>query len=366
MHMPHGTALQAPEIGLLHDPAALSPLEEGWGGLGAALDGPTGTHAWTAACLETLHREDQPYLAVLGPPEAPSALAPLVARPGPTVRLEMIGVDALREPTDLLYESPEALEALCVGLADLEVPIEFGRLPDDSPAVAALERAFRGRGLVRRNQALSCPTLRLDERWRTFGGGLSSRRRSDLRRMQRKAETHGPVTHEVCSPSLDALPPLLEAALTVEDRSWKGRQGTALLQDDTRGAFFRRYAEATARAGTLRLAFLRIDDRVVAMQLAVEQARRLWLLKIGYDEDYAACSPGNLLLGHTVCWAAERGLDSVEFLGAPAPWTRVWTADERAMSTLRAYPTHVRTVAALGAEAIDRARKRFEALRSRS
>ena len=60
------------------------------------------------------------------------------------------------------------------------------------------------------------------------------------------------------------------------------------------------------------------------MQLAVECGERFWLLKIGYDEEFARCSPGVLLMLHTVRYAATRGLKSYELLGRVEPWTRVW------------------------------------------
>jgi hypothetical protein len=62
------------------------------------------------------------------------------------------------------------------------------------------------------------------------------------------------------------------------------------------------------------------------------------LLKIGYDEAYRRCSPGQLLMLEVIRDAARRGLQRVEFLGFSAPWTRVWTEVERPMSTVRFFP----------------------------
>ncbi len=60
------------------------------------------------------------------------------------------------------------------------------------------------------------------------------------------------------------------------------------------------------RRESLRIAFLRIAGRPVAMQIAVERAQRLWLLKIGYDEEYARCSPGQLLMLEVAAAVCER------------------------------------------------------------
>ena len=105
-----------------------------------------------------------------------------------------------------------------------------------------------------------------------------------------------------------------------------------------RARFFHRYAATAAAQGILRLVFMRIAGRAVGMQIAVECARRFWLLKIGYDESVARCSPGNLLMLHTVQYAAARGLLSYEFLGGAAPWTATWTKTLRQCTVVRAYP----------------------------
>jgi CelD/BcsL family acetyltransferase involved in cellulose biosynthesis len=74
------------------------------------------------------------------------------------------------------------------------------------------------------------------------------------------------------------------------------------------------------------------------VQLAVERGGRYSLFKIGYDEEFARCSPGNLLMLHTVQWAAEQELSSYEFLGAQEPWTDRWTETVRSCVDVQIYP----------------------------
>jgi len=135
----------------------------------------------------------------------------------------------------------------------------------------------------------------------------------------------------------------------VEASSWKGRQGTALACDPAQGAFYRRYAAAACRKGILRLCFLRIGDHTAAVEFAVEAEERFWLLKMGYDEAFARCSPGMLLLRETVREAANRGLRSFEFLGFPEGWIRMWTERVRPCLSIWAYPATPSGMAALTA-----------------
>ena len=160
----------------------------------------------------------------------------------------------------------------------------------------------------------------------------------------------GAVAVQIVSPTAADLDSLLDEFVHVEAANWKGRHGTALAVDSLRGRFFRRYAAYACRAGTLRLCVLRIAGRPAAAQFAIESGNRFWLLKIGYDERFASCSPGVLLIAETVKYAASRGLHSYEFLGVAAPWTRPWTRQEHPCVSIRAYHARPSGLATLAAD----------------
>lgn len=306
----------------------LRRLPESWAGLAGSLGGPTEERAWSQSAVEALGL-DVHAVAVDG------ALAPLAAFGG---RLEQAAAP-LYEPVDLLWRDTSSLEELAHTLARLQWPLLFRRLPAESPATRALRRSFV-RGYVVERDAGSCPVI--DPKL-----GLSRRLRSDLRRARRRAEALGAVELEV-SASADAL----EEAFRVEAAGWKGRQRTALLDDPPRADFYRRYGRAAEANGALRVALLRIGGRPAAMQVAVERDGALWLLKIGYDDEFARCSPGQLLLEQIVALGLR-----VELLGTSASWTRAWTLEERACVTLAAYPRSLASVKVLGRDALRRLRR---------
>jgi hypothetical protein len=306
---------------------------------------------WSRACAQTFSAHYSLRVLTVGPAHRPAAIAPMVGRHSAPMRLEMTGVTELYEPMDLCYESPAALAALAKALADLGIPLVLKRLPAQSPAIPAIERAFKGRGMVFLQPKDSCPYIELDEQWKEPEQKFNPGRRSDFRRMRRHAEKLGTVTYEILTPSKDEVGRLVEEAFRVDAASWKGREGTTLEHDGVRGDFFRRYALAACEQGILRLCFMRIGRQAAAMQFAVECGGRFWLLKISYDESFACCSPGTLLMLHTVRCAAERGLRSYEFLGTAAPWTAAWTELERPCVALLAYPFGVRGLAALAGDA---------------
>src|SRR5262245_57026228 len=239
---------------------------------------------------------------------------------------------------DFLYADPSHLSTLAEALAGMGAVLCLGRLPADSPVIAALQKAYRLRGWVHILPAASYPYISLNADWMEPDRQFNAGRRSDFRRAQRHAEKMGAVSYEMVSPTPAALEPLLQEAYPVESAGWKTGKGTALAVNSALGDFYQRYATAACEKGILRLFFLRIGGHAVAMQLAVECHDRFWLLKIGYDEQFSRCSPGTLLMLHTLKYAATRGLDSYEFLGLTESWTNNWTQSLRPCVSLRAYP----------------------------
>jgi CelD/BcsL family acetyltransferase involved in cellulose biosynthesis len=337
----------------------LARLREEWDALADGHCIATCEHAWVLAAAETFAADGRLRVILVRDGDgALCAAAPLVREDRRPHRLLLLGVAELGEPADVIMGDAPGGEALARALAGLPDPVLLRRLSAGSPLVDGLTRRLRGRGAVMRRPAPEYPVIRLDDGWREPEARLSSRRRSDLRRARRRADAVGTVSFDVHAPSRAEVPALLDEAIGVEARSWKGREGTA-LQHNPVLPFYRRYAELAAEHGILRLAFLRIGAQAAGMTYAVETAGGLWLLKVGYDEAFGRCSPGMLMTRETIAYAAERGLRTYEFLGNRAPWTDVWTEDMRPCETVRVYRAGLRGlgVAAYDARAALRRRR---------
>jgi CelD/BcsL family acetyltransferase involved in cellulose biosynthesis len=332
-----------------------------WDGVALDRRTPMQQHIWVKAAAQALSPDRPVRVVLVGSPESPAALAPLrEATQGPS-RLSLLGAEELGEPVEVIYRTPDALDTLASGLAATGMPIGFGHYLTETVFIDALKRAYRRRGIVavRPLPMRAAPYITLSENWIEPEQNFSSRRRSDLRRMQRAAEKLGTVTTQIVSPDPADVPALLEEAMAVESQSWKGRSGTAIVHNQLQETFYRAYAEAAARAGILRICFLRIAGHAAAMQIGVETEGAFWLLKIGYDEAYKKCSPGNLLLRETIRDAAQKGLKSYEFLGKEAPWTQVWAEQAHPIAALRVYPVNFSGMVSALSDAGQLARKRL-------
>ena len=348
---------------VLRDPEDLADLAPGWSSLATTTAPPTMQPAWSGAAARTISSGRPLRVVGIGPPERPRAIAPLARGQSIVGHYRQIGADDLGEPADLLYEDAAAAEELVETLLELNLPVRLNRLPADSEVLKAVLNTGNRRALVQMRPGDGAPYIDLDDSWREPERRLSTSRRGALRRARRRAEGLGELTMHIDRPTPDQVPSVLDEAFEVEARGWKGRSATALAHDARRASFYRHYLTSAAAEGTLVAAFLRLDGRAIAMQLAVDTGGRQWVLKIGFDEEYAKCSPGNVLTGEMIKDAAERGLERYEFLGSPSPWIDAWTSSRHSLAQVSLAPLTPTGLAAGASELARLARLRWRAHR---
>lgn len=329
-------------------PEQMTKFAPCWDGLSTFLNAPFGHYAWVLSCAETLAADARLFMPVVRDGQTAVAVAPLVRPHGRLTAARQLGVESHGEPADFNYRDLESLDLLTETLAANHVPLLLARMPTDSPVLAALRRAYRHRGLLVVRPQPACPFIEIEGTEDQASAGLPTRLRSDLRRASRKAEQIGPTSVEVHAPTTEHdLSPLWEEALKVEAAGWKGRGRSALEMNPQVGPFYRSYAARACEQGVLRVLFLKLGPETASMMIALEAEDRLWILKIGYDERFAACSPGMLLMHEALRYAARRGLRSYEFLGTAADWTRRWTDRGRPMLKVLVCPFSVEGAAVL-------------------
>lgn len=334
------------------------PVADLWQRLEPFARWPTQLHCFTAALEQTLLAASEIEVMTAGP----GALLPLCRGRGWPSRWRIAGSREVFEPVDALCTSDVAAMALAKVLAGVKQPLQLDRVPADSPLLGALREEMRGRAMVLSRPAMGCPTLPLSAEFADPLLRFNADRRSDFRRSVRRAAEFGDVSYEVVAPRPETFDALFDEAVAVEQRSWKTGAGTAMAADCAKQAFFRTFLRAAAGEGIARIAFLRIDGRAAAMQLALEWDGRFWLFKIGFDEEFARCSPGNLLMLHTLGDAAARGLRAYELLGNIEPWiSKLWTREAHPCLTLRVYPFNPAGMVALAGDGAEWTRERLRA-----
>lgn len=242
------------------------------------------------------------------------------------------------------------MKVLLEAIIGYGLPITLNRIAKGGAETALLSERLQKRALLINGREGRRPWVPLAPDWKALEGRMSAGRRSDMRRMRRRAERLGKVEFDVVIPDQATVGDYLRQLYQVEAASWKGRHGSAILMRPRMERFYTSYGYAAARLGILRLFFLRINGQVIAGRLAVEHADRLWDLKIGYDEKWRECSPGILLTHETLRYACERGLVAHEFLGDEAPWELTWPCKFHEYASPRFYPMNIRGTASLTAD----------------
>lgn len=158
-------------------------------------------------------------------------------------RLIPLADNETHEPLDLVWDAQAQLDRLARSLASQMRPALLPRVPSESPTIA------------------------LDTSWADPQMKFNAGHRSDFRRAERHAARLGALSFEIhTQPSEQEFDRLLDEAFEVEAHNWKGDAGTALLQDQALGSFFRHDAQGARREGILRLAFMRVGGQAVGMQ----------------------------------------------------------------------------------------------------
>ncbi len=350
---------KGPHVQVVRSRDGLDEMRALWEALArrAAWASPMQHHSWTRIYAEVFGI-DRELEVMLAEDSQAASIAPLRRTGGGLRRrLEFVCFHGhIDEPNDFVYAEGADVTALAQAVAGSGRPLVLRRIRADSPTLAALRRAYRGRGIVVCREGVSCPWLALDASWANPEDHVNAGRRSDLRRARRAAEKLGTVATEILAPKPEELPALLEEVYRLEAMEWKKQAGTALLCRPRLKEFYSRFAAAASAEGMLRLCFLRIGGRAAAVQYAIESANRFWLLKIGFAAEFARCSPGILLMVETIRYAARAGLRSYEFLGEDEPWIRTWTPLAHPCVSFRAYPLNVRGIAAYLAGTVARYR----------
>jgi CelD/BcsL family acetyltransferase involved in cellulose biosynthesis len=332
------------EVDVLTRVGEMRAVAPGWDMLAGRSESPLLRADWFLACAETLCAESDLRVVVVRSKDRICAVAPLVVvRRDGIEWLELLGVSALYEPTGFLYDGVESLHHLIEKVVSLRMPTVLARIPADSLIETKFRELARYRGVVLNRRTASAAYVSTKGSWEGYFQSISGQRRYDYQRKRKRTERGGPVTVRIERPQgLDGLLVMLEEVFRVEGAGWKARTGSALISNERVRKFIARYSELACDRGELRLCFLEVKGSPIATILGIQYAQRFWVLKIGYDEGWARCSPGIQITMETIRYAFEQELEAYEFLGSEEPWQAMWPRSRHELISLALYPMSIR------------------------
>ena len=128
---------------------------------------------------------------------------------------------------------------------------------------------------------------------------LSSSRRRELKRTEKRLADGGPLEYQEFGPT-DDVESWAESFMRLEAAGWKGREKTALACNAASREFFLTVAREGARRGQLMMHSLNMGGRPVAMKCSFVTGEGSFFFKPAYDEEYARHAPGVLLEVETI------------------------------------------------------------------
>jgi CelD/BcsL family acetyltransferase involved in cellulose biosynthesis len=124
----------------------------------------------------------------------------------------------------------------------------------------------------------------------------------------------------------------------LESAGWKATGGTAVATGSTQGRFYARVFESFCAAGKGRIYRFLVDGKVAAMDLCIEDAGVVVVLKTAYDETLKAVSPATLMRHEYFRQLFDAGtVNRIEFYGKVMEWHRRWTDEIRTLYHVNGY-----------------------------
>ena len=248
--------------------------------------------------------------------------------------LHTSGVDCLT-----LHGREELIEVFTAYLSCIprtRVLIRMRELPDVSPTMVYLKR---GGGGVHAIHWLGSSEnyIEVPESYYAYHAGFSSNFKRQLKRGARKLDQVEDV-HFLCRDDRRTASENVMRFEQIESSGWKGEQDFTIKAVEGSASFYTLAAERFHRYGWMEWNFLESGDRTIGVHYGVRIKRTLFLLKISYDDEFSACSPGNLLLEKVVQHACEtRELDEINCV-ADCAWHKNWNMKSRQLHDLILLP----------------------------
>jgi CelD/BcsL family acetyltransferase involved in cellulose biosynthesis len=159
--------------------------------------------------------------------------------------------------------------------------------------VSALDNVLQNRGLSSASfgshaRAMLVPGA---DRASYLTQAINAKLRKELGRKRRRLSDLGEVAHETATDAF-AVGTFVQDFLTLEERGWKGRAGSAAAQDAAIREFLQTAVIGLARRGQVRADRLTVAGQPAAVTLLLRRGNTAWLWKTAFDETFARYSPG--------------------------------------------------------------------------
>jgi CelD/BcsL family acetyltransferase involved in cellulose biosynthesis len=323
---------ESPRFAMFRGAPGLARVRDAWAEIQERISEPGVAHLfpWHESYVTYLETEPSSlrcYVSYVG--DAPTGIFPLKTGRrrfgGVTLSTLEIPHDSHFCLSDFVFPRTAANAGLVAALVDhlvdhADVPWDVIVLPnilEDAAAQFSLLAVPPRRKITQR--VMDCHYIVCAD----FHEGLGKSTRRHLGKARKRLAQEGRLEFlDVRSPAQIAR--AFEEFMAVECSGWKGAAGTAIQCDSRLVKFYEHAARELAKTGAVQIDRLTLDGKCIAAQYSVKSGRSLYALKSGYDENYAAFSPSNILFDAVVRDCLERGDTEVVNLISDSAWQHAW------------------------------------------
>lgn len=172
-----------------------------------------------------------------------------------------------------------------------------------------------------------------------YWNGRGKNLRANLKKQRARLEKSGVVTRLEVLRGADAMASAVADFGRLESAGWKAIGGTAVAADNTQGRFYQAMLTAFAARGRASVYRYWFGEQLVAMDLCIEDAHAIVILKTTYDESVPSHYSPTLLMREEQCRQLfdDGQLARIEFYGKVMEWHTRWTDEIRTLYHINFY-----------------------------
>lgn len=175
--------------------------------------------------------------------------------------------------------------------------------------------------------SFASPALNLKEGWDAYYASRSRNFRHRFRQSRNNLQKLGSFEFEIVA--LSGGEEIVHRLRQVDARTWQHANGSGLFSTPENEAFYKSLLRTFAKGGTGCIGFLKSGGRDIAYELGVRYGKTAYLLKYGFDQEYAAFRPG-VLVQHFLCeHLAGQGVEEVDLCGEATQEKAKWATHFR-------------------------------------
>ncbi|BDT66483.1 hypothetical protein os1_06460 [Comamonadaceae bacterium OS-1] len=173
-----------------------------------------------------------------------------------------------------------------------------------------------------------------EDYWAARGKNL----RQNMRKQRNKLATEGILIHMRVLTAPEDMAGAIARYGVLESSGWKASEGTAIHPENPQGMFYIQLLQNAAKRGEAVVYEYFFNEKTVALNLCVQRAGTLVVLKTTYDETIKNYSPAFLLSQDEVEQIFGQGtIKRLEYYGRMMEWHTRWTESKRTLYHLTCY-----------------------------